>query len=271
MTKEKDFEKDLKVTKETEDQQKTAADSQKLKEILEGEQTVYIKGYGDIVFEYPKAGLVIEAERLEAEFKATSLRNSTFLTEAQLKAIYGKPVTIEVDGKEVEVGSGEWSETNDRLMEELPEQIKDLEEMFDIGREAYQEFDRDLLKATKKADKKTFEQKKKLKFEETFNIRQESLEKQKELLELQMKRLQLFSASLEERAFFEKIKLYLPSSVFKMNGNGDKATKEFLWKNYEEFENSEFLASRVISLYSLFIRGADISFFGDVREEEISS
>lgn len=269
MKKDENFEKELKVTKETEDQQKTAEDSQKLKEILEGEQTIYIKGYGDILFEYPKAGLVIEAERLEAEFKATSLRNSTFLTEAQLKAIYGKPVVIEVDGKQIEVGSGEWSETNDRLMEELPEQIKELETQFDIGREAYQEFDRDLLKATKKADKKILKEKMKLKAEETFSIRQESLEKQKELLELQMKRLQLFSSSLEERAFFEKIKLYLPSSVFKMNGSGGEATKEPLWKNYEEFENSKFLASRVISLYSLFIRGADISFFGDVREEEI--
>ena len=72
MKKEQEFIERIETPAEIEKQKTKTDDDIKIKELIEGEQSVYIKGYGDIIFEYPKAGLVIQAEQEEAELQSVS-------------------------------------------------------------------------------------------------------------------------------------------------------------------------------------------------------
>lgn len=261
----------LNETEDSEKQQQEADDNEKLAEVLSGRQEIFITGYGNIIFDMPNTGLALEGDKVAARFKTEHLRKSDFLTDAQLKAIYSKPTVIEIDGKEMVVGSGEWTEKNERDIETLPEKIQSNWTTFMDYRSAYQAIQQEILALSdlkkNKAKKKSLETK-------LHGLQNQALEQHQivlglktELVRLQTVRVRLFSDSLEEQSFFEKVKLYAPSCIkIKKDGKED-----FLWHSEEEMFSDKFTATRIISLFNLFVRGLDVSFFGDAPEGETSS
>jgi len=261
----------LEQTEESEREEQAADDNKKVEEVFLGKQEVYIKGYGDIIFELPRAGLALEGDKVVARYKTEHLRKGDLLTDAELKAIYNNPVVITQGGQEITVGTGEWTDKEENEMDQLPEAIQGTWEMFVVFREDYQSIKLEMTSlGNTKADKA-----KKKKLEVSYDLAQKKalaqhntvLTQKARLLELQATRVRLFSDSLEEQAFFEKIKLYAPSCIKIMR---DGAV-DFLWKSEEEMLAAEFTATRIITLFNLFVRGLDVRFFGDAPDEVTSS
>lgn len=264
-----EFEKHLSVTKEVEKEQQTAEDNEKLQEVVIGRQELYLKPFGTIIFDMPSPGLSLKADQVAAKFKAYNLRHGEFLTNAQLKAIYNQPITITVDGKEVKVGNGEWPEKNEVELESLQSKIDDALAMFEVCREEYQNFDTELLAA-----KPNTKQHKELS-EKVEKAKAKARTHYDSLLSLRSRQLQLtsirailFADSLEEQAFLEKVKLFVPSCIKKKDKDGNITP---FWNSIEEFENDKFSAVKIVAYFNLFLRGLDISFFGDVLDEVTSS
>jgi len=269
-----EFEDKLETTKEVEEEQQVVEDSEKLEEVYIGRQELYIKSYGTVIFDMPSPGLSIKGDQVAAKFKAYNLRHNELLTDAQLRAIYNQPITIMVDGKEVKVGNGEWPEKNDAELEELPKKISASLEMFDAYRADYHAAKEQVTALT--ASGKT-------KSSKVFKDAEAKMEKAKEqarkeydnILALRSRqmsltslRVRLFADSLEEQAFLEKVKLFAPSCIKKKDKDGNIVP---CWKTIEEFENDTFGAIQIIAYFNLFLRGLDVSFFGDVPEEAIPS
>lgn len=261
----------LNETKDSEKEQQIADDSKPLEEVVSGRQKIYINGYGEIIFDMPKAGVALEGDRIVAQFKTVHLRKNDYFTDGQLKAIYNKPTVISIDGKDITVGNGEWTEKDERELESLPDKIQQYWEDFIHLREGYQEIQQEILTLTN-----TKKNKAKLKVldENSLKAQKSALEQhglilalKARLLELQATRVRLFSDSLEEQAFFEKVKLFAPSCI-KREVEGKE---DYLWHSVDEMLDDEFTATRILSLFNLFIRGLDVSFFGDALEEPTSS
>ena len=254
-------------TTESEKQEQQANDSQLLNEVVEGRQVVYIEGYGEVIFDLPSAGLAIEGDRIAARFRTKHLRDSDILSEAQLKAIYNQPIKVKVDGVDVVVGKGEWTDKDEEKLESYHQQIKDITDTFNINREEWQKF-RDAAEATEEKKKKNKLLDKRDEFEKKAKDSYESLLKTKaQQLELNANKARLFGESLEEQTFFEKVKVYAPGCI-KQEKDGVTSP---LWANLQEFEDDKFSATKVVTLFNLFMRGLDVSFFGDVPEGTISS
>jgi len=254
------FEEKIKVTKEVEALEQEAEDDVVANNIRRAEQEIYIEGIGHLVFKFPGVKLSLEGDAVYAKFLASNLRTGKILTKAQLKAIYGQPVVVEVEGKQITVGEGEWTEKQERELEELPEDIKVLNENFDILREEIQNRELEISKLDGHSKKKKAGLEKKLKIDlDQAEIMYKDLALLNlELIDLQTKQLTLFSPCLEEQASMEKVKLYAPSCIL------NKETMEPLWSSLAEFENAEGNAIRILSL---FLRGGNISFLEDSQEE----
>jgi len=261
----------LNQTEQSEKEEQNAEDSKKIEEVFLGRQEVFIQEYGSIIFELPNAGMALEGDRVVAKFKTEHLRKGDLLTDAELKAIHNKPVVIKQDDQDITIGSGEWTDKQEREMEDLPDEIQGSWEMFVAYREEYQQIKQQMLELTNSKEDKT----KKKQLGIKFNKVQKSalaqhdivLNQKAHLLELQSTRVRLFSDSLEEQAFFEKIKLYAPSCI-KIERDGKE---DFLWKSEDEMLGAKFAATRIITLFNLFVRGLDVRFFGDAPEEATSS
>jgi hypothetical protein len=267
MDNKEEFEEKIKETAELEKEIEQASDSRRLQDVLTGAQEIYVASFGTLQFEHPTPGLAIKGDSIVAAFKSKHLRLGDYLSIEELKFIYQAPIKVKsVDGQDVVVGDGIWTEKQEKELEDLPVDIQQLTEMFDSYRKDIQDSDKKIKRLGK--DKKNNTKRNQLEnvrqnaYDKAFSLFDTIIDKKKKHLELQTKKIELFSLSLEEQAFFEKIKLYLPECVkHKKDGKWEQ-----VWNNLGEVENSENRLGtlRVISLYSLFCRGVDVSFFGDV-------
>jgi len=257
----------LKETAESDKEQQIAEDNKKINVVVNGAQELFVNGVGTVIFEFPNAELTMEGDMITAQFKTTHLRKSDLLTEAQLKAIYNKPVVIQLEGKDVVIGNGLWTDAEERDLENLPKQLDESTENFRNYRQEYQELEVQLLaledNEANKEKRATLEGQRNKIFAETERIYLETVELRKQIIDLQTKRIQLFASSLEEMSFLEKIKLYAPSCIKIKKEDG---SVDFLWKSPKDFLTDNTVAVKLIGLYNLFLRGIDVSFFGDRPE-----
>lgn len=253
----KEFIDKIRNTKENEELEQLASDEEKAKGIFYGVQDIYLDGFGWLTFKFPDLGLAIQGDRIYAAFKAEHLRKQDIMTEAQLKAIYSRDMTIIMDGKEIVVDKGEWTHIDERRLEDLPTQIQEEIKIFNDYRDDIQNLE---TSDPQKKDDEILKQIEK-KTDEAFQLFQEINKKKIELLELQTKRLRLFSASLEEQALMEKIKLFAPHCILV------KDTGKPLWANQEEMMKAGYQGIQVLSIFNLFLRGGDVSFFGDMPDK----
>ena len=244
-------------TKEDEKEEQNVEDKEKGEEIITGSQQLYLSSFGTVQFEWPSPKLTIEGDRLYAQFKAKHLRLGDLMTEAQLKAYYGRPLTLELDGKEIIVGQGEWTKDDDNKLEEIPLDIERATEVFDMIRDDLQKTQDQLLK---KKNNKKFKDKISDFTEQAYEAYKKVIKLKLDLLELQSLRISLFSVSLEEQALLEKVQLFAPNCIKIIKK--DKGT--LLWKSKDDMlENGDQGTIRLLSLFGLFLRGGDIRFFGD--------
>lgn len=258
-----EFNAEMKFTKSDKKEQQKVSDDGKANDIISGAQEVYLKDFGNLIFNWPDLGLAMQGDSMYAKFKATHLRKGDLLTEAELKAIYGKPVTVEVEGKDIVVGSGAWTVSDDSKLEDLPRELTRLNEELDYCRDEIHRTDEKILALGKtqkdKASKKKLETELGKQNDVAYSLWLKVSKLKLDILELQSNKIILFATSLEEQANFEKLKLFAPSCVKVKNETGTKP----LWDNQETMLASGFGSVRVISLFGLFLRGADVSFFGD--------
>lgn len=259
---EKEFQEALKKTKEVEKEEQKANDDSKARNIIRGAQEVKLEPFGTLVFEWPSVGLSLQADAVQARYKTDHLRKQDIMTEEQLKAIYRRPVTIEIDGKEIIVGSGQWTEEDEELLDSLPKEVKNKDDYFVDVRSRIHELDTELLSLTKTSKKRARLEEEKTKLEEeAYTIWTDTSQVRLKLLEHQNKRMMLFASSLEEQAHLEKLKLFCPSCIKVKDENGNV---DFLWKTEDDMLQDGFESIQVITLYNLFLRGVDVSFFGDM-------
>ena len=265
----KEFKAQMNETVESEKAEKDAIDSKVINKVIEGRQEVFIKGYGTIIFDYPSAGLALEGDQLVTKFRTKHLRENDILTEAQLKAIYKQPITTKIGGKDVVIGNGEWPESYDNDLESLNHDISNCQIDFSMYRGEYQLCKTELEDLGDKKPKKKEQLQKKMEDHETkaYKSYTKILELKQKQLELNTLRARLFADSLEEQSFLEKVKFFAPSCI-KQNKNDELVP---LWEDLEAFEKDTFVATKIITLFNLFLRGLDISFFGDVPEGTTSS
>jgi len=259
-----EFKEVIVKTKQDENQEKDVEATKKVEEVIRGAQEIHISSFGTLQFEWPTPKLTIEGDRLFAQFKAKHLRDGDLLTEYQLKAIYGRPNIVLVDGKEIEVGSGEWSEEDESNLENLPSEIDIKTSLFDELRDEIHNLKNEIDKKPKntKGQKQVTDLQPKIEqlTEEAFKSYKDLIQIKLSLLELQAKRISLFSVSLEEQANLEKLQLYGPSCI-KISKSGQFLP---LWKDKEGMlTDSNPMTVRVLSLFGLFLRGVDVHFFSD--------
>ena len=138
--------------------------------------------------------------------------------------------------------------------------------MFNAYREDYQKNNEELLKFPENSKNKKKEaclKKKEDLHKEAERYYLDMIKLEKEQLELQTRKLELFSGSLEEMANFEKMKYYAPKCIKIPKGESE----DFLWKDDADMKNSAFAVTKIIGLFSLFLRGVDVSFFDDAPDE----
>jgi len=257
----------LAKTKELEDELQATEDAGQLDEVLTGRKLVNIDGYGKLMFEFPDTGIILEGDRISATYKTSHLRKGDLLTRTQLEAIYQAPIEVEVDGVTIKVGDGQWTAKEKiRMEEELPDDMKQRMEVLDFLRDEIQEVSDKLLPMTKNTKaKKDLEESQQRKQHELTDQMTKILELKKEQLKLQTKYMELFSMSLEEMSNFERVRYYAPKCIKKVNEDG--SVGDFLWKSDEELQKTSFAGTRIITLFTLFVSGANISFFEDAPEE----
>lgn len=263
----KELEEKLRQTDDSEKEAQRAEDNDKLQGVLTSAQEIFILGVGTIQFSYPDVGHIMAGERIYAKFKNRELKKGELLTVRQLKAIHGQPVTIEVEGKNVVIGDAAWTEENEREMDDLPNEIAAQDALFNAYRLDYQEVETQLLEETDEVAKESLVYKRSQLFDQCEDLWAAILKKRMRLTELQTTHLELFATSLEEQARFEQIRYYAPHCVKVLRN------KKFvpLWKSDDELIKSQMDSTRVLSLFSLFIRGVDVSFFADAPGEQTSS
>lgn len=247
----------LNTPTEIDKEKQSADDGRRLQEVMSGRREFYYPAFGTIAFEYPNTGIVINADRMVAEFKSAQLKKGKLLTKDQMKAIYRQPVFIEEDGKRIKVSDGLWTVENDNRLEELPREITTKQRLFNEYRDEYQQLKTEQLGEVEEAVKQDYEERLLRRENEAAEVYKELLELNQELIELQSKHLELFSNSLEEQANFERIKYYAPRCVRYMKDGKE----DFLWKSDQDLLDARFNSTEVLSLFSLFVRGTDISFF----------
>lgn len=258
------FEERISQTDEVEKQVEEVGDQKEMDSVVKGRKEIHLIGFPRLVFYYPNVGLSLEADEIMAEFRTKALRHGQYLTREQLKAIYGRPTTINVDGKEVVVGEGQWLNKDEDILEDYNKLIDGYERDFLAYREELQTKRNELLANEKNSKKKKELEKEIDKLEVgAFGMFKKTWEMRKELLETQLKQMELFAPCLEERSFVEKIKFLAPKCIKTIKDNGEE---EFLWKSSEEFRNANFDSTKVISLFRLFLQGGDVSFFEDVPD-----
>lgn len=258
---EKELEDKLKMTKEIEETLESLTDEARLQEIESGAKHLYMKEHGNIIFRYPSVKLSREAELIYAKFYADHLRKDDLMTEEKLKAYYSQPIIIEKDGKEVVVKSGTWTDEDEAVMEQIPEEIKIILRELEQLRDQIQEREKEASKKKSGAASKL-----KIRIESDYGkieeVYRKLMEKRIQLVKLQTKRLKLFALSLEEQANYERIKFLAPYCVFKEE-NGEATP---IWSTSDDLDSSGIKASELLTIFSLFMRGGDVSFFGDVPE-----
>ncbi len=260
---EEEFKAKLKETIESEKDQQQAQDNVDLAKIVTGRQIVNIAGYGEVIFDFPNAGLAIEGDMIAAQFRTKHLRLGDLFNEEQLKHIYKQPTKVQMDGKEVVVGDGLWTEKHEQELTKLADTVKAHQELFWDYREKYQLFENDLVGLKENTAKYTNLVAKKNEIEEKARKEYTKLVAAKvRQLELSTLRAKLFSDSIEEMAFLERIKLFAPVCLKKIVDGKEVP----LWATKEEMMADTHLATRVISIFNLFLRGLDVSFFADVPE-----
>ena len=250
----KEFDDKIAVPMEVEKEIQNNEDDKLARPILSSEQTVSVDGIGRIIFKWPKTGLVMQAESIVARYKALHLRKGDILTQDQLKAIYCRSTKItNSDGIE-EVLEGPWTEKQANRLEELPKVLNEKALVFDEYRNQLKELKLQLetLKGSEQEPSKQDEYD--ARYQDAFNLYIDITNDRLELVDLQTKHYELFCGSLEELANFEKIKLFAPHCIFKIDNTP-------LWKSEAEMEQCDFNGVKVISLFSLFLRGVDVSFF----------
>lgn len=253
-----EFEEQVKVPVEVDKEIQEAEDNIKVASILYSKQEFKLNGIGTILFEWPKIGLSNEGDDLVAKFKAKHLRDGELMTNAQLMAVYAKSITVKQDGKEVIVGNGEWTQTDELQLEEIPKVIEDQVETFNSFKNDIQDIDTKLLGMRTSKNKEKLESEKFKKVEQAYELYKKIAQNKLDLLSLQQKKIILFAISVEERANSERMLLYGPRCIFIMR-NGEK---EPLWKDMNDMKNDERPeALRIISLFNLFLRGGDVRFF----------
>ena len=212
--------------------------------------------------------MVIEGDLIDAKFKTTHLRKGDLLTRSQLKAFYKRPVTAEIDGEKIDISEGQWNDRHERELEDLPKELEDAASLFADFRNEYQEVEKEIMALSDakkyKAKKKELEKQLERKYQGAEESYIKTMSLRTKVLELQALQIELFSPCLEERANFEKVKFYAPKCIKIKKEDG---SEDFLFKSKEDINSAPFAATRVISLFSLFIRGVDVSFFGDAPEE----
>ena len=267
--KDKAFEDFLLRNEDDEKQEQQVKDNERLQEVNTERKEIQLSGIPyKLVFEYPDIGISIAADRVVAEFKARELQSNTLLTSKQLKAIKSRPVTVTINGTEKVVGDPEWSAKDDIILEEHGAKINEVTQELISARLEYQEVC-DALDNIKKSDKGKRDQLAKRKnqiYDFALEAYNRQLKLKKELLSVQLKEMDVLNGSLEEMAHLEKIKFLAPKCIKKI----DDGKESFLWESEEDFCNAKFSATTILSAFSLFLRGGDISFF-DVAPEGATS
>lgn len=259
-SKNEEFEAKMRLTDTVEKEMQDGEDDEALAEVVSGTKSIFIKDYGTLTFTQPIPVHAIETDQLVASFKATHLVAGDLLTTEQLKAIYGNPTKIVVKGEEVVVGKAAWTEEQDRLIDELPSIIRKQDELLTAYRLDYQAADLEVKAAQKKKDKEDAIRKKNVAYEHGQTLWAEILNNRKRLLELQVRRLDLFADSLEEMAFMYKVKILAQYCVLKKDGST-------LWPDQNTMLHDKN-AMKVLILFALFLRGYDVSFFEDAQGAE---
>lgn len=268
------FDDEMKITTEVTKETQKVQDDETGSSILTGSQTVFLNSLGTILFEYPPIGLIMKADGVQAKFKAEHLRKGDILTMAQLKAIYSRPLTIpDVNGKDVVIGSGEWTDADEDKITSIIEEIRDLQKEFASFKEEVEELELKIIKlpttSKGKSKKSSIVKRKEAGIDASYKIYTQIYKKRLELLELQTTQELLFVDSLEEQARIEKIKIFAPHCIKLIKGD---ATPIVLWKAVENMEEeSSFDMRRIISMFAMFLKGSDISFFGDTPGGQTTS
>lgn len=267
----KRFEDFLLQTMESDEAVQNAGDNQLLQEIYTERKKIKISGVPfPLIFEYPDIGLSLIADRIVAEFRAKELRIGKLLTNEQLKAIASRPMTIEENGKNIVISKPQWSEKDEQILAEYPRKINDITIELITARQEYQEANmlrqkiqgegKDAEHERAKADKR-----KQSIYDQAYKIFDQQIKLKKQLLETQLKEMQVVNGSLEDISNIEKIKYLAPKCIKKVNADG---SEEFLWKTDDEFTNAPFSVTTVLSVFNVFLRGGDISFFGVLLEDQ---
>lgn len=258
---------------QSEEQASTAQETEdnvELNSVVSGEKELFIDGYGLVVFQQPTARLSLQGDSAAAKFRSKHLRHGDILTEAQLKLIYGRPTTVKIDGVETQIGNGSWTENNEQELENLPDQItRNMETVLSYRNDISEVLNElKVLPDGESEIREGLDKKLKELNDDAYPLYLQVLEDKKQLMELQLLRLQLFSISLEEQTNLEKIKIFAPACIKRKQEDG---SIESLWKTEDDFLDDNVGAVHLLSVYNLFLRGVDISFFGDVPEEKMSS
>lgn len=271
---EKELKDALSIDKDTEKVIIESEDNAKLQSVLTGSQTINTEEYGPVVFIYPGVELSLKADKASAQFRAKALRENLYLTDRQYLAIYNQPLMIDVDGKQVKIGSGDWPESQEReYRDELPEKLRKLNENFSVTREMFQEQEEEILQLPKDSD--NYEttlaelQKKRDSLEQRAReIYNQLMTIKARHMELASLRARLFSDSLEEQLITERIKILAPGCIKKYN---NKHSLVPLWNSEKELLEDGFAATKILALFNLFLRGFDVSFFGELPVDQTSS
>lgn len=267
MDKNKDFEAFLLQDKDVEDALQQAQDDELLQEIHTERKKIKLKGVPHtLIFEYPDLGISLKADRIVAEFKATELRAGKLLTSKQLKAIARQPTTAIINGKEEVVDKAEWTVNDDQILDEYPRKINDTGLDLIVAREEYQEV-KEQLDSVKGKEKEKLEKRRNQIYDQASKLYSDYIRLKRDLLDTQLKEMRLLNGSLEELANLEKLRYLAPKCIKKIDKDGKE---DFIWKTDEDFQNAPFDNATILSVFNVFLRGGDISFFGVVPEEPIS-
>ena len=267
-------EETLTIDKTTEKAMTESEDNIKLNSVLSGSQTVNTEEYGPLIFIYPGVELSLKADKISAQFRAKALRENLYLTDRQYLAIYNQPLMIDIDGKQVKIGNGDWPESQEReYRDELPKKLKVLNENFSITRQLFQEQEEKILQFPKDSENYDATLIEMQKERDSLESRAKEIYSQlmatkAKQLELASLRARLFSDSLEEQLITERIKILAPGCIKKYN---DKHSLVPLWNSEKELLEDGFAATKVLALFNLFLRGFDVSFFGELPVDQISS
>lgn len=242
---EKEFEETIKKDEEAEKTEQELKDEKKANEIFFGRKEVYLKDVGWLVFDWPNYDQNFEAEKIYAQAVNRGLREGTYNNREQLRVLYRK--------------DGVWTEAEDNRIDEISSEIENKIEIFTDYRTEIQDLENQLLeKKGDKALKRGLEKK----YEEAKELYIEIAKLKLEFAKLNARFIQLFNVALEEVALLEKARYLAPHCVYKKDGDNLVP----LWKDLDDLKQSKGPTLKIMGYFVLFLRGADVSFFGDTPE-----